>query len=572
MNALVGLERWFGWLLQTSWQAAVLAGLILLAQFLLRKRLSPAWRHALWFLLLARLLMPMTPSSPVSIFNLAKASRPQARPVPAAPTTPVQAGLSPANAPSRPEVALAASPLPVPPVKRESVPRLSPIMPAAVAAPVAVLSRADKALDWLAIATAAWLAGTVALTLRFIWLNRRFSRRLAGCVAVQEVSFKKLLSDCAESLGVKQRVVVLETAEVDSPAVYGLWRKRLLLPGGLLEVLTPEELRHVLLHELAHLKRRDSELNGLATTLQILHWFNPVLWLAFARMRADRELATDELALAHARAGERGAYGETILKVLEGLGGRAPLPGLVGIGESKAQIGERIRAIARGATGPRWRWAACLLATVLAGITLTSAREEQSPGTDLLKKYPTTLTAGDAAPNRARPWQFTETDIFQVSRFTLEVGKELRVETQTADLGIGHCADGAVWAVLIPREGGKLTSPVATNAENVAHVWLRFHPAKINQIFPPESVSAAGRGNLEEQMRAVAEAKFTSSWHAGQSAMVPEPKDMTVDIDTKDGPRRFFMVDTEAKTAEYVNAFAGPDRQGGQGPGLRAGS
>src|SRR5208337_70288 len=107
-----------------------------------------------------------------------------------------------------------------------------------------------------------------------------------------------------------------------------------------------------------------------------------------------------------------------------------------------------------------------LLATVLAGITLTSAREEQSPGTDLLKKYPTTLTAGDAAPNRARRWQFTETDIFQVSRFTLEVGKDLRVETQTADLGIGHCADGAVWAVLIPREGGKLTSPAATNAEN----------------------------------------------------------------------------------------------------------
>ena len=176
-------------------------------------------------------------------------------------------------------------------------------MPAAVAAPVAVLSRADKALDWLAIATAAWLAGTVALTLRFIWLNRRFSRRLAGCVAVQEVSFKKLLSDCAESLGVKQRVVVIETEEVDSPAVYGLWRRRLLLPDGLREQLSPEELHHVLLHELAHLKRRDPELNWLLGRLQLLHWFNPVLWFAFARVRADRELATDELALAHLQHG-----------------------------------------------------------------------------------------------------------------------------------------------------------------------------------------------------------------------------------------------------------------------------
>ena len=74
---------------------------------------------------------------------------------------------------------------------------------------------------------------------------------------------------------------------------------------------------------------------------------------------------------------ERGAYGETILKVLEGLSERSPLPGLVGIGESKAQIGERIRMIARGSVGPRGRWAACALAAVIAGIALTSARDEQ---------------------------------------------------------------------------------------------------------------------------------------------------------------------------------------------------
>ena len=42
----------FRWILQTTWQAAVLAGLILAAQWLLRKRLSPAWRYGLWLLLI----------------------------------------------------------------------------------------------------------------------------------------------------------------------------------------------------------------------------------------------------------------------------------------------------------------------------------------------------------------------------------------------------------------------------------------------------------------------------------------------------------------------------------------
>ncbi|MGO8696931.1 MAG: S41 family peptidase [Limisphaerales bacterium] len=182
--------------------------------------------------------------------------------------------------------------------------------------------------------------------------------------------------------------------------------------------------------------------------------------------------------------------------------------------------------------------------------------QSQTKGINLLERYPTSLTAGDTTPGRARTWQFTPEDIFAVSGFTLEVGKQLRVETGAADLGIGHCTDGAVWAVLIPSEDGKLTSTAATSQESIVNVWLRFHPAQIGRIFPPETVTGAGSAHSEERIRAVVEAKFRSSWHDGNDAMIPEPKDMTVDLDTKDGPRRFFMVDKNAQTAEYVAAFA----------------
>jgi hypothetical protein len=174
---------------------------------------------------------------------------------------------------------------------------------------------------------------------------------------------------------------------------------------------------------------------------------------------------------------------------------------------------------------------------------------------DLLERYPTKLTAGDTRPDQARSWEFADGDIFRVRGFQLEVGKEFRIEVGTADLGIGHCADGAVWAVLIPRVSGTLTSPAANREEAISHVWLRFHPKEITRLFPPQMVSADGATNLLALMRAIANAKFTSSWHAGMNAMIPEPKDMTVDVDTKDGPRRFFGVDTEAQTARYVAAF-----------------
>ena len=66
------VEEVFRWILQTTWQTTVLVGLILLAQWLLRRRLAPAWRYGLWLLLIVRLLMPIVPPSGFSIFNLAR--------------------------------------------------------------------------------------------------------------------------------------------------------------------------------------------------------------------------------------------------------------------------------------------------------------------------------------------------------------------------------------------------------------------------------------------------------------------------------------------------------------------
>lgn len=197
------------------------------------------------------------------------------------------------------------------------------------------------------------------------------------------------------------------------------------------------------------------------------------------------------------------------------------------------------------------KFVTCLsLATIALSLLANTAK-----AIDLLQRYPTQLTQGDAKPENARPWAFTAQDIFRLSQFNLKVGERFKVETGAADLAIGHCSDGVVWAVVLPREHGTLTSPVADKGEAIANVWLRFHPSRINDLFPPDTVFGDGNTNLERQIRAIVRAKFRTSWHAGMNAMIPPPKDMTVYVDTKDGAHRFFMVDTEKQTAEYVAAF-----------------
>ena len=71
--------------------------------------------------------------------------------------------------------------------------------------------------------------------------------------------------------------------------------------------------------------------------LQVLHWFNPLVWLAFHRMQSDRELACDALVLTHARSGESEDYGRTIVSLLERFSHPKRLPSMAGILETKSQ-------------------------------------------------------------------------------------------------------------------------------------------------------------------------------------------------------------------------------------------
>jgi hypothetical protein len=186
------------------------------------------------------------------------------------------------------------------------------------------------------------------------------------------------------------------------------------------------------------------------------------------------------------------------------------------------------------------------------GAALSAA---DSGNISLIEKYPTTLTQGDDDPYRARSWEFTASDIFRLSGFRLRTSNALDIVVGAADLGIGHCVDGAVWAVVIPSASGQLTSPVVAEPEEISHIWLRFHPKEIEHIFPPETVLTDGDQSKMTRMIVIAYSKFRNSWHAGMNAMIPEPKDITVDVDTRDGLRRFFAVNTEAQTAAYYSDF-----------------
>ena len=344
------VEELFRWILQTSWQAAVLAGLILLAQWLLRRRLAPAWRYGLWLLLITRLLIPVVPPSGFSIFNLARTNPANSSVDAVQPTRVADTNPHPSNNNSGATISTDSASA----NKSRGERFNSGISPSGVMIGPNSMSR----IPWLEVSCCSWLAGVLFFASRLAWANVRFRSRIERHRPIANEEVTRLFNECRKEFKITRTVRIIECAEVESPGVYGIWRKWLLLPEGVFERFSREELRHTFLHEVAHLKRRDLEVNWLSAFLQILHWFNPVIWLAFARMRADREIATDALVLARVSATDNIAYGETIIKVAANLALRGMQPVLVGIAESKAGLQERVRAIAGAGAAKYWTWAA----------------------------------------------------------------------------------------------------------------------------------------------------------------------------------------------------------------------
>jgi beta-lactamase regulating signal transducer with metallopeptidase domain len=146
-------------------------------------------------------------------------------------------------------------------------------------------------------------------------------------------------------MGIKHEVRLKVSANAASPAVCGLFRPVILVPANLGRKLGSRDLRAVLLHELAHIKRGDLWVNLAQTVLQIAYFYNPLLWLASAMIRRVREQAVDEMVLV-AMGRKAKSYPETLVNVAK-LAFKQPTLSLrlIGVVESKNALAGRIKRI-----------------------------------------------------------------------------------------------------------------------------------------------------------------------------------------------------------------------------------
>lgn len=163
---------------------------------------------------------------------------------------------------------------------------------------------------WIsALILVVWLGG--AGLMLAVWLRGSFAPAVPATAVLRAET--EALARMQRKIGLRRRVELRCLRSKVEPGISGIRRLTITFPEGLRPLLAVREFEAVLLHELAHAKRRDNLTLSFVHALVCLFWFHPLLWWIERRLIAEQELACDELALRYGPSGED--YASGLLKV-----------------------------------------------------------------------------------------------------------------------------------------------------------------------------------------------------------------------------------------------------------------
>lgn len=337
----------FEWTWHTSFEASVLLVFLVIIQLVLARWLTPAWRYAFSFLFVLRLLMPAVPFSPVSYQSL------------------------------------------VPPMIHAS-----PVPPAAMQSDTSRISggatRKMPMERWKGssaeFSTAArfnvfaglWLIGVCAVMSVAVYRQWKWTRILRHASPVKDPSLRLVFKELQRQLRIRRRIRLIQHSAFPVPVVCGVFRPSVVLPGRVMTLLTAEQFRMVLLHELIHVRRWDVLQNWVLTIVTAVHWFNPLVWWGMNRLRDDRELLCDALILDRLKTQDRQFYGETLITLSKAFNQTTRDSNAVPILKNRTHLERRIHMIKSYRKHPRA--ASALAFAVLAGLIGLTFTEAQTTG------------------------------------------------------------------------------------------------------------------------------------------------------------------------------------------------
>ena len=339
---------------------SVLFGLMLIVRRLLGKRLSPVLQLALWIVVVLKLLIPFGFESDYGLL--------------AAPRT---VAAAPADTSNSAHIQL--------PAVRDNIAFDGAQTNSAVASSAksphdAIPASSDitqqtntaKPVDWVAVLRGLWAAGALAVIVVQGVSAVNIRRRIAHTRMQTPANVIQVFEDCKAMLGIKRHVAVQVQSAFGMPVMMGVVKSALVLPEDACH-MDKEALRHIMVHELFHLKRGDLLLIAGLNLLNAVYWFNPLTWLCFKLIRDDIETACDHNVFAAIGSAKRLDYIDTVLR-FAGKTQDHRLSAAMGLCRKRAVMEKRISGMFKAAsTGIGGRCAAMCIALLMLFVSVLTA-------------------------------------------------------------------------------------------------------------------------------------------------------------------------------------------------------
>ncbi|MDD5017046.1 MAG: DUF6034 family protein [Eubacteriales bacterium] len=283
-------------------EISIYSSAIFLVTLLLKKcfknKMSPFLHYAVWMVLIARLMMPVTIASPVHLFVIPAESQNE--------TAVEQFQLQtsgPAAIPETNASDVTDTQLQVPEASQQVQNTAVPKTTATVQTPVTI------SLPQIIIFV--WLSGTGICLLYLIILYFILRRKICRNAAPPSKRLLALFEEVKAGMGIKANVKLVCQYEYGTPSL--MFPKTIMMPIDALVTMNDEQAKFALRHELMHYKRGDQIISILLSLLNAVYWFNPFVWLAFRRIRTDMEIACDGAVVRRLNVFQRTRYASLIV-------------------------------------------------------------------------------------------------------------------------------------------------------------------------------------------------------------------------------------------------------------------
>lgn len=313
----------FNWVMTSSLIGSFIICMILLIKLIIKNKQGALWHYYIWFILILRLMIPYSPKSTISIFNV---------------FNPVVTNLYQSQSNTAKTVKNEKLEIP----HKVSVQQKNENKNSTKVIPYNVISNSNRALSLKTGIMWIWLAGVIIFAAYAAFINLRFILMVKDQKSLNSESVNKILEGCKLDMNIHRKIKVVLTDKVHTPSLFGIKSPVLLLPSDILKKVSMDEMRHIFLHELSHFKRKDNLVSWIVVYLKAIHWFNPIIWYGFYKMHEDSEMACDAKALSYMKSEEQMQYGFTIIHLLKLTSEYRRIPGTSGMITDKSRIKRRI--------------------------------------------------------------------------------------------------------------------------------------------------------------------------------------------------------------------------------------